>query len=286
MLHFPPKKILIPFDFSDQSMVAWRHAYDWSRRFKCALELLYVENLLPTAGVAGWEYSAIRLTAAKKKEILAHLRSKLGSLPEVHVVEGDPVVTILRLARTRRPDLIVMGTHGRSGMERLWRGSVSEAVVRRSPVPVLIARENPKPVVDVLAPVNFMPYSEYGLAFAANVAVALHAGLTAFHATTDPRKCPNPIFRLSRLIDRLPPALGEIAKPKAAEGKEPTKAILAEAAKHGLVVLVAHRKSLKELIVGTTAERILRDSLTPVLTIPSPKRELALEKRFRGTAVA
>jgi nucleotide-binding universal stress UspA family protein len=281
MLHFPPRRILVPFDFSAESMIAWRHARDWHLRFNCPVELLYVENLLPAAGVAGWEYAAARLTAGQKTEIKAHLREKLGRLPTVHIAEGDPVVNILHLARTRRPDLIVMGTHGRGGFERFWLGSVAEAVVRRSPVPVLIARRDPRPVMDILAPVNFTTYSEYGLAYAATAAAALKTGLTAFHVCVDIRKCPNPIFRLSTLLDRLPAT----ARAKSVEAKNPTQAILKEAGEHGLVVLVAHRRSFKELFVGTTAEKVLRASSTPVLVVPSPRRKVALEKRIHGRAV-
>jgi nucleotide-binding universal stress UspA family protein len=56
---------------------------------------------------------------------------------EHHVVMGDPATEIIQLARSEGADLIVMGTHGRTGLTRLMMGSVAEAVVRRAPCPVL-----------------------------------------------------------------------------------------------------------------------------------------------------
>jgi nucleotide-binding universal stress UspA family protein len=56
------------------------------------------------------------------------------------LVEGEPVDAILRAATTRHADVIVIGSHGRRGLDRLFLGSVAESVVRRSPVPVLVVR--------------------------------------------------------------------------------------------------------------------------------------------------
>ena len=60
-----------------------------------------------------------------------------GVVIHAEVAEGDPVDTIIRRAETWPADLIVMGTHGRTGLERLLLGSVAEKVLRRAPCPVL-----------------------------------------------------------------------------------------------------------------------------------------------------
>jgi nucleotide-binding universal stress UspA family protein len=59
---------------------------------------------------------------------------------ESMVVEGYPSAAIIDVAEKKSADLIVMGSHGRSGLKRLWIGSVAESVVREAPVPVLIVR--------------------------------------------------------------------------------------------------------------------------------------------------
>jgi universal stress protein A len=68
-----------------------------------------------------------------------------GSLEFCHkLTMGDPASEIVRIAEEEKADMIVLGTHGRTGMSRLLMGSVAEAVVRRSPSPVLVYRETAK----------------------------------------------------------------------------------------------------------------------------------------------
>jgi len=278
MLRFPPKKILVPCDLSETSMQAWRHARALAKRFGAVLEAVYVESWTGDTEF----FPPSRLTPALRAEILGHMRRKLGPDVKTHVFEGDPLVVILRLARTLRPDLIVMGTHGFTGLERAWRGSVAEAVVRLSPVPVLVARGDPRAIRSVLAPVNFTDYAEYGFAFAAAAASALGARLTALHVDAKEEGL-SPGFALDRMVLQLPARLRARRIRLAEERGEPIDGILRTAAKHGLVVLVAHRKSLlKDMILGTTVERVLRHSPVPVLAVPAPKTPMPL----RGWALS
>jgi nucleotide-binding universal stress UspA family protein len=250
-------------------MAAWHQAELLARRFKAEVEALYVEEWIPT----GEMFQPWRLTPKLRGEIRARVRSKIGGSARIHVLEGSPIVTILRLARTRKPHLIVMGTSGRRGMDRIWSGSVTESVTRLSPVPVLAVRGKAKPIRSILAPVNFTDYSDYGFFYAAGMAAALKVPLTALHVTVDPLHCGNPRFLMSNLIDRLPGQVIRTCRPtvEVREGV-PREKIVAEAAHHGLVVLSAHRKSL--FVLGTTAARVIRDSMVPVLTVPAPKAPL------------
>ncbi len=270
MLRFPPRRILVPFDLSDVAFDAWRQAVALAKRFDAEVEAAYVEALAP-AGES--EFPRRGLDAALRAEITRMIRAKLGPGPKVHVAEGDPTGILLRLARTRRADLIVMGTHGRTGLDRVWIGSTAEAVSRLSRVPVLTVRGAPRALRSVLAPVNFTAYSEHGFFFAAQAAAALKARLTALHVTADPRQCANPKFRMLNLIDRLPAEQRKAVRPQAeAVAGAPIQEILKAARKHDLLVLVAHRKSLLEnLVLGMTAERTIRHSPIPVLTVPAPK---------------
>lgn len=285
MLRFPPKKILFPVDLSEVSLAAWPLARDLARRFKASLEVLYVEEYLPASE---WQFPRRRLDGALRAEILKHVRAKIGPGPRVHIVEGEPAVAILHLARTRRPDLIVMGTHGRTGLARAWMGSVAEAVVRLSPVPVLTTRGTPKAIRSVLAPVNFASYADYGFVFAAGVAAALKARLTALHVAADERAHPNPKFALSNLIMKLPRTARHASAPRAEALKgDPTRRILEAAKKHDLLVLVAHQRwLLEDLVLGMTAERVLRHSPIPVLSVPSPKNPFSAQKWVRSETAA
>lgn len=227
MIRFPPRRILVPFDFTEVSQAAWRQAVWLAGRCGASLDAVYTEDLLPS-GVLG--FGSSRLTPGLRREIRSHLRGRVGDGARLHVSQGDPAVVILRLARTLHPDLIVMGTHGRQGFERLRLGSVAEAVARVSPVPVLTLREFSGPIRSILA-----LDAGGGLSFAEDVAAALQARLKV-----------------------LP-----------LDARRPPEAVLRAAKDHELLIVGSGRSSIRELLTGTAAERLLRASTIPVLTVPS-----------------
>lgn len=280
MLRFPPKRILVPFDFSEVSLAAWRQAQLLSRRFGARVEALYVEEWVPT----GELFQPWRLTPRRRAQMRDRVRSKIGRLARVHVLEGSPVVMILRLVRTRRVDLIVMGTTGRRGIDRFWRGSTTESVTRLSPVPILAVRGRARPIRSILAPVNFTDYSDLGFFYAAEMAAALKAPLTALHVTADPLRCGNPRFLTCNLIERLPPSTLRHFRPEVRVRRGiPHEEIVVESSRHGVVVLSAHRKSLFSL--GTTAERVIQGADVAVLTVPAPKAPVKAGQWGLGAAV-
>lgn len=220
------------------------------------------------------------LSPDEVRTIRARMRSMIGAGSKITFLQGDPAARILSLARRRRSDLIVVGTHGRAGLERALLGSVAEAVVRAAPVPVLAARGLPRPIAAILAPVNFTPYSDYGFACAAVAASALAASLTALHVTGDPIWDGNTRFRLSSLIHRLPPEIRKNCRTTAQEAVGgAVKEILKARKGHDWVVLVAHEKSLiKDAFFGTTLEQVLRRSPIPVLSVPAPRHSFGASK--------
>ncbi len=271
MIRFPPKKILVPFDFTEASLDAWGQAKDMAARFGGEVEAVYVEDLLP--GDA-WEPLQARVTPGLRKQIVSHLRTRLGAQAKIHVLEGDPALSILSLIRRLKPDLVAMGTTGRRGLSRLWAGSVAEAVVHSSPAPVMTLHARATKIDGVLVPVNFTDYSEYGLAYAAAAAAAMKLPLTVLHVVSDPARCPNPKFRLNTLVARLPEEVRKnLDLSVLVKAGAPVETILTTAGVHSLIALVAHRKSLlQDWVLGTTAERVLRHSRGPVLAVPSPNR--------------
>jgi nucleotide-binding universal stress UspA family protein len=119
------REILLATDFSEPSRAAARVAVDYARRFGARLHLLHVV----------WP-----ATDPTPRPALERLAEDLGrEVPVVTaVVAGLPVAEeIVRYARTHGIDLIVVGTHGRTGPSRLLLGSVAERVVRTAPCPVL-----------------------------------------------------------------------------------------------------------------------------------------------------
>ncbi|MEK7388104.1 MAG: universal stress protein [Elusimicrobiota bacterium] len=261
---FPPKRVVIASDLSRETS----RAADWARRMSAPgadFETLFVFESMPVP-VLG--LPSPPLSSVIKKKIMADL-SRVVPFAAPRVEEGDAAAVIIR--RARRADLLVMGSHGRKGVERALMGSRAESVIRDAPIPVLVARTPLAPVDGVLAPINLMPYSYRGLLLAAQAAVHLGVPLNVLHVDVNRSRGPNPRFFLNGMISRLPaPVRRDLSVRLVLRRGDPVREILAESAKNGLVVATAHRKSLlSDLVLGTTAERILRHSPIPVLTAPS-----------------
>jgi universal stress protein A len=143
-------RILVPLDFSDCSLAAMEHALGLAERFDSGIELLHVWSLpaalgpdeaVPLPDHAGETMS--EYAEAQANEILQSMLLDLqgrGARVRGRLERGEPVKAILQAAREGGHDLIVMGTHGRTGLAHLLRGSVAEQVVRRAPCPVLTIR--------------------------------------------------------------------------------------------------------------------------------------------------
>lgn len=138
-------RILVPIDFSESSLEALTTACDLSRRFGAQLDLLnVVEPLPPTADLM--LFNPYEQISRQAKDALADLPSPdQSALPVRRVVRlGYAAETITSYARNEGVDLIVFGTHGRTGLSHLVLGSVAEKVVRTAPCPVFVARAVPQ----------------------------------------------------------------------------------------------------------------------------------------------
>lgn len=143
----PIKKILVPVDFSASSDEAIQFAGDLSRRYEAPLELLHAFHpptyALPEGYVVptGEQYKAI-MEALHKQLTAAEAKATAAGAVFVHstLKDAGTVSEILREAKEGAYDLIVMGTHGRSGLKHMLVGSVAENVVRSAPCPVITVR--------------------------------------------------------------------------------------------------------------------------------------------------
>lgn len=136
MIHV--KKILYPTDFSSYSNQAYFHAVALAENHGASLTILYVYS--PGFGTPeiGGSPDADR---AYWKNQLEQIRPVDARIPVHHVtLEGDPATEIVGYAKDVGADLIVMGTHGRTGLERLLMGSVAEKVLRDAPCSVLVVK--------------------------------------------------------------------------------------------------------------------------------------------------
>ena len=141
------KRILLPTDFSDYSATATKYACELAAKFDAELHLLHALEVhlasVPTfgMGLAPPKYlHESRAAAEKALDGVLDTQWAAGRKVVRAVVEGSPKVEIVRYARTHEVGVIVLATHGRSGLAHVLIGSVAESVVRTAPCPVLTVR--------------------------------------------------------------------------------------------------------------------------------------------------
>ena len=141
------QKILLPTDFSNYSAAATKYACELATKFDAELHLLHLrESHLASApefemGLALPTYTK-EYRAAAEKSLAGVLDPSWSASRTViqAIVQGSPKMEIVRYARKENIDLIVLATHGRTGLAHVIMGSVAETVVRTAPCPVLTVR--------------------------------------------------------------------------------------------------------------------------------------------------
>jgi universal stress protein A len=144
----PFKKILSPTDFSDPSYESLKAAAELAGHFSADLYLVHVIPPIPLSNFLSPETTPAldislyqeELKKGAEKTLQEVIEQRLPKGLSVHplVALGHPVEEILRLAQDQKMDLIVIATHGRTGLPHFLFGSVAEKVVRLAPIPVLI----------------------------------------------------------------------------------------------------------------------------------------------------
>lgn len=134
--------ILFPTDFSPANQAALEYATSLARDTGAKLLIAHVEEP-PVAYGAGETYlGPLTSEPTELEELLERVRPTDPAVPFAHrLLLGDPATEIVRLAEEEKVDLIVLGTHGRTGLVRLLMGSVAEAIVRRASCPVLTLKD-------------------------------------------------------------------------------------------------------------------------------------------------
>lgn len=140
-------RIVVPVDFSEYSKNAFRYAIDFARTFDAEMILVYV--IEPIIYPADFSFGQVALPSMERElqerglDQLQSLISKEvppGLRARAVIRSGKPFVEIIQLAKEEQADLIIIATHGHSGIEHVLFGSTAEKVVRKSPCPVLSIR--------------------------------------------------------------------------------------------------------------------------------------------------
>ncbi len=267
--------ILCPVDFSEISANALRYAAQLATCGKARVVAAYASWFeAPPYFTEGMIEDLHRQfsEAAREAEhsLTSFVNSTLGEAArsvEIRVVEGTPGDAIQKMAADVRADLIVMGTHGRTGLDRWMLGSVAERVLRQSPVPVLTVRYAPRGVIKhILAPVNDTALSRRALSVASKLASCFDATVTALHVQEAHGQ--DPVVNLCDWIgpeDRSRCSIRDLVRH--GDPAEEIVALVSETACDLLVIGAPQRQFFEGKVLSRTALRVVRHAPCPVLSI-------------------
>jgi nucleotide-binding universal stress UspA family protein len=297
------KQIVCPVDFSESSVRALAHAAAFARWYDSQLTVLHVVPTFDPVQVQGDLGDPVRVVAPMPREQVLEEMSRSLNLPDVSaratpVAEsGDPQAAIIDQAISRRADLIVMGTHGRRGFKRLLLGSVTEAVLREAPCPVLTVPPHAPAAVSeavtfkrILCPVDFSQASLQALGFALDLARQADGLVTLLHviewlAEEEPRASAHfnvPEYRRYMVEDvqeRLRVLVAEESRAwveiddVVVFGRAHREILRAVQTKPAdLIVMGAQgRGGIALALFGSTTQQVVRGAPCPVLTVRGPR---------------
>lgn len=298
------RRILVPIDFSPQSLKTLRYAKLLADRFGAKLHLVHVVN--PSV------FSARHLMlpwAAAETELARNAKKRLKNLATEHSLPPRPTVRtgaaadeISHVARATDADLIAIATRGYTGLKHAFLGSTTERVVREAPCPVLVVRDKESQsdrggarkgrsapqFRKILVPVDFSESSRLGLDYALRFAQPFRAHLVLFHSVfVQPyvlggdytaRAVPNLLSMQQDYADdemeklrRWACQKGDEVETKVVAGS-PVEQIGHYVSKENvdLIITSTHGQSgLRRVFTGSTAEHLVRHAPCPVLVIPN-----------------
>jgi nucleotide-binding universal stress UspA family protein len=270
MKRFPPKTILVPTDLSEASHAALSLARRFMEKLGSEVTVLHAERFEAPPYFTKSQLDSLeeqrRSILTEAAEFVGKEGEKiLGERPETLVVGAEPTKAIRKTCADRDPDLVIMGTHGRSGVKRFWMGSVTERIIRESRRPVLAVRAGSVQKIDtILCAVSSEDAEGAVLEYAVSLAEAFGSPLSIVHATEKgelPKSCPgvtDEVKKRCRLEETL------------VEGNAAENILrVARDVKPDLVVMGARRwVSILGEFFSTTTEKVMRAVETSLLVVP------------------
>ena len=286
--------ILAPTDGSEHADRAADHAALLAEAFDATVHLLRVVDIEAAAGpfsAGGVDDEYIEQRTAGEREALSERRATIPEeIPvQTAVTTGSPAEGILEYVRETDIDLVVMGTHGRSGLRRYLTGSVAERVLRLSPVPVLTVRATEASAVgsgygEILVPTDGSERAAAAVAHALAIADTYGGTVHAVNVVnvgdvSTGAEVGVPAEFLEELEAAGADATEAVATEARAAGVDVVTEVLTGRPKHellayvddhdiDLVVMGTHgRTGLDRVLLGSTSEALVRRAEVPVLTV-------------------
>lgn len=299
------RRVLCPIDFSDCSRRALDHAVAIANWYDSTITLVYVSPIVPLAAYAPGSgvVPSANLMPEEREALLTSMKqfavAQGGSETRFDYIlgEGGTAAQILNAADTLASDLVVIGTHGRSGFERLMLGSVTEKVLRKATCPVLSVPPHSTDAVPappffrhILCAVDFSECSIHALEYAISLAQESGGSLTVLHVIDVGPEIPDihglmiggvPNVRefiaqleekaRARLKDLVPDSVRTTCDVEVmvVPGRSHREVLrVAEDQSSDLIVLGVHgRGPVDRLFFGSTAQQVVRGATCPVLTL-------------------
>jgi len=299
--------LLALYDLSPASLTALKWTLKLGERFRSRVHVLHVlERGAKTS--QSEEISCVIRTDIDKELRKISQESPGGRLEkiDVQVSPGRPVTEILKTIEVRRPDLVVVGTHGRTGLKHVLLGSVAEKIVRHSPAPTLVAREiiawPPKKMV---LPIDIFESSEESLAFAQEFRRFLPVAVSGLYVVEPPVSVmvsPEMMSVPIPIVDEKTLRKEAEAKFREVSGGHPsfpmeTSVVVGPAADQicraaresqaDMIIMPSHgRKGLSRLLMGSVAEQVVRYAPCSVLTYHPEKTARARRESLAEIGVS
>ena len=292
-----PKHILAPVDFSQPCLHGLTAALDLARRFDAKLTVVHVVKHLPHGShvvldAVGIQQDWERPARERLAEFVAEHVPKDVSVRQV-VAVGKPFHKVVELSVELECDLIVISTHGYTGLAHVLIGSNAERIVQHAPCPVLVVRGRPDENIPsasttvfrwILVPTDFSENSCKAFPLAAAMAHEFDARLILAHvspAVTTAGEIPMVFFEEDLLAERAKAEvqLRQYLSDHFSEELNTTTVVLegvphqalcemAKADDPGLIVIATHgHTGWEHALMGSTAERVLRHAPCPVLVV-------------------
>jgi nucleotide-binding universal stress UspA family protein len=291
MAQFAPKMILSAVDLSPVSALVLAWTKEFALAFDSSVDVVHADWAEPPRYFTPAQIQALVAETQKRRAtVQAELENLVNEIfgakirYEARVSEGHPLPILLGEIARRSPDLVVMGSHGRTGLARVMLGSVAENLVRQVPQPVLLARvaaaERPQ-VRKILCPVDFTNAGRANLDLSVSLAAAFRAELDVLHAAEEPTADSEALRgQLCGWIPEEARARCRISEVVRRGNAAEQIILLARERASDLIVLGAeHRPFFEGTILGTTTEQVLRHSPCAVLVVP---RYQPLERKTRS----
>jgi nucleotide-binding universal stress UspA family protein len=303
------KNVLAPVDFSERSVETLGLAAEIAKQFGADLHVAHVyERDLPMTTVMAMPLALPLVEVAQGvRRHLKDVAKKIGVELRpafFHAIEGRPFEEICRLARQHEIDLIVVATRGNTGLKHLLIGSTAERIVRYSPCPALVVHprlhdgKRALRFERILVPVDFSECSLKGLEYAKRLAKQFGAKLTVlnsvafqYYITSDEYARYDLPLLMEQAEEASRQQMRKLMETTDWDGIEVRPALeighagqqicaRATAHKTDLIVTSTHGTTgFKHILVGSTAEYVVRHAACPVLVVPSHERPKLVSKK-------